>query len=172
MSYSLAVEVEHVKQVSTTTCVHACLSMVTGVPIKDLIDRWGSEGLGSGRENVTLTELGLLPEIVTLNNYGMEYLWEYDEYSVYMATVPSLNIVGGSHRVVITLGEHNEVQLFDPNFGRPGANAWETGSILGIKGFNRLPIHQVTRLFPMACHNGNTARKALYDNRKAQDNED
>ena len=55
------ITVNFVQQPTAHTCVHSCLSMVTGVPVNDYIKRFGEAGLSFKETAIALTEAKIFP---------------------------------------------------------------------------------------------------------------
>lgn len=108
------IEVSHVQQPTAHTCVHACLSMVTGVPIEEYIERFGDNGLSFEEETVALVEDSIFPV-----RMPSDAPHEFPNTGVYFVSVPSLNMAGYLHRVVVTASEEG-YEVFDPNYHKEG----------------------------------------------------
>ncbi len=159
---TVPIQVQFVQQTSRNTCVHACLSMVTGLPIEGLVGRFGDKGLSFDEEAVVLTELGILP--VPKAGLASDL---FPEQGVYLVTVPSLNFPGLNHRVVWMSdpGSGNFI-LLDPNEGRTDFEAYPRHCIHQndgpLKGYS-----EVTLLRVMRGHRGHQRREELYKQRCA-----
>lgn len=155
------IKVQPVQQPTANSCVHACLSMVTGVPVEDLIKRFGDRGLGDMEEATVLTEHGILP--VEQSGIGRD---RFDVSGVYLVTVPSLNYPGKNHRTVWATDGDEKFVLHDPNAGRAGVAAYPPDCIYDTEG----PLQgysEVTLLRVMPTHSGNKARRFRYSLRRA-----
>lgn len=119
-----AIKFQFVQQPTPRTCVHACLSMVTGVPVQELIDRFGDRGLAIECEVAVLIENGIFPDM-------RFYIAPSFDKGFYLATAPSLNIPGGLHRVVVEVNEDYDFVVHDPNTGRDGVKAYPPNAIEG-----------------------------------------
>ena len=104
-----------VQQQANDTCMTACLAMVTGLDyqlVLDTFDPQYKENYPTFNQSTYLTDLGiehtLLPAIAPIPEEG--YL--------YIATVPSLNLLASSHAVVIGFDEEGDFMVWDPNQGR------------------------------------------------------
>lgn len=113
MSTYVEVEIKHRQQVTNTSCVAACLSMVTGVEQERIIGQMAKHDGGRSSlhdEYRQWVRMGYLPRRLP---YG-----DMKFGAVMVATVPSLNLPGGNHRIVI---DHREcLKVLDPNEGREG----------------------------------------------------
>lgn len=156
-----SVQIKFVQQVNDSTCEHACLSMVTGIPIEDLIDRFGSAAAGDEIESIVLTELGILP-VPTQTIGGV---CEMVRCGVYLMTVPSLNQPGKAHRVV-SEATPKEWRIYDPQFGREGRIGYDVDAFNGSTP-KLQHWSQAVFLHPMLGHRGNKERLALYRRREA-----
>ena len=111
-------KVKQVQQPTAHTCVHACLSMVTGVPVEEYIERFGDTALGQNEETVALVENGIFP--VAVPYYAPH---PFPEFGVYFVTAPSVNTAGYLHRVIVTVSEDG-YDVYDPNLNREGMKAY------------------------------------------------
>lgn len=108
----------HVTQPTPRTCVHACLSMVTGQSINELIDRLGD--YGQGREHY-------LPILIEHRLFPVEVMGNFDPFpyqGVYLVVVPSLNLPHMTHLVVVVVDEDG-YHVYDPNQGRENMNVFD-----------------------------------------------
>ena len=95
-----------INQINSHTCVHACLSMVSGFPIRGIIEELGDQALE------------LKEEIGFLIKHGISFnqlIYTTMFNGTYLVTVPSLN-KKGYHRVVV-ICDDGDVEVFDPNEG-------------------------------------------------------
>lgn len=159
------IQVELVTQPTPHTCVHACLSMVTGIPIADLVARFGEgHGLSVEEEITVLTEMGILP-VAMPEQLGH---WICGA-GVYFVTTPSVNLMGSTHRVVIEQAIEDddwELRVFDPNTGREGVVAHGPNAL--FKPRTMKTYGDVTRLVPMRLHRGTEELLRLYEARTRQ----
>ena len=150
------VQVKFVRQPSARTCVQACLSMVTGVPIADLIERLGDRGLDRETETTILTEYGIFPELLPV-----EHVWLFS--GVYLMTVPSLNLLGHTHRIVVFEdGENDLWKLYDPNRGRRGVRYHSVRAFGRKRQEPPVSYTEATYLRPLRLHRGTRDRMNLY----------
>lgn len=94
-----------------TTCVHTCLAMVLGIPIFDLIERFGDQALFDSSIYAVLVEHAIWPVSTIDHPNPIAY------NGVYLLGVPSMHDPYSSHLTVVTVNDYG-VQLFDPNKGR------------------------------------------------------
>ncbi len=149
----MTIQVQHVQQPSPVTCVHACLSMVTGIPVNDLLDRFGNHALDLETKITVLSEMG----IHTTPVEGR--ITPQIPPGVYFATFPSLNKTGKTHLCVIQC-DGNEAQIFDPNEGREGVKHYHCA---GMHGAAPYPTdYKLTLLESLRLHRGTAIRQSLY----------
>lgn len=109
-----------VVQPTSFTCTHACLAMVTRHDVYDIIARYGNRPLGWQSEVAFLVENYIFPLEVSGNKVA-DY---FDLQGLYLASVPSLNLPGEMHRVVVFV-DVSGPYLMDPNRGREGVMCYE-----------------------------------------------
>lgn len=153
------IRVKHVTQPTRYSCVHACLSMVTGVPVMELIERLGEGGLGSDDEAMILTENGILP--ICLPDFT-PHLMPY--VGTYFATVPSINLEGTNHLVVVSL-EDDKWVLYDPNEGREGRKSYPRDSFM-VAPWKTFGYSRIVFLHEMPNHRGTLERLQRYCDRE------
>lgn len=107
--------IQHVTQPTANSCVPTCISMVTGVSLDEILKLTSSEnsfnyGWTPDQEMAILVKLGVYPERSTHVNYD----------SIYLVTVPSINIARHNHRIVLDLRDESERIVYDPNENREG----------------------------------------------------
>ncbi len=106
-------EITLVTQPTPLTCVHACLAMVSGRQIQEFIDQFGDGGLNMQQETVALIESRILPHVIQSDGF----IHLFPTTGIYLVTVPSLNLPGMLHRVVVDAKSDGYV-VYDPNHGR------------------------------------------------------
>lgn len=162
----MTIEVAHVTQPTPHTCAHACLSMVTGIPVQDLIDRFGNHGVGDDVTLAVLTEMGIFPVVMPLSYYDPMIL-----SGVYMVTVPSLNMPGRNHSIVISVNDDGDFRVFDPNKGRADREYYDDDS-LAPNPDTKWVMHgrsDITLLRSLPKHFGTVERIARYAARMASE---
>lgn len=104
-----------VQQPTPDSCTSACLSMLTSVDVNEVVSLFHSDWK-SLRSNPS----------EFLSNHGIRHSVNKDVFShkvkwgyIYLLTVPSLNIEGGLHHIVLDLTGEFEIVL-DPNSGKEG----------------------------------------------------
>lgn len=101
-----------VQQIDDQTCVHACLAMVTGCSIQDVVDLVGPTALDWRKEYRVLIEHGLFPYLCPDGIFLFP--------GVYIATIPSRNHAGFLHRIVVRRDRRDQILVTDPQHGRDG----------------------------------------------------
>jgi hypothetical protein len=104
---------KHVQQPTPFTCVHACIAMVTGKPVTEIIEKYGFEkGMSVDQQCAVLTMEG-----VPFIRYASSFLaWG----RVFTVTVPSINIERSTHCVVLDMRDDQNPIIYDPCEGRDG----------------------------------------------------
>ncbi|MNG79336.1 hypothetical protein D3C81_442040 [compost metagenome] len=106
----------HQTQPCQTSCVATSFAMLTGLPIGSLswLHKWYRE------EDASLSEILSRIDMPFIDKRTSER-WNLDiEFvGVYLATVPSLNIKGGYHQVLIEMTDDTWI-VHDPNRGNEG----------------------------------------------------
>lgn len=128
-----------VRQTNDCTCVHACLAMVTGMPIADVTWALGDHcGLADEQSFGFLGLCGIIAKHIGPGHFPRRG-------PVYMGTVPSLNIEFASHQVVM-FARGNEWVIRDPNQGRPGKRVMTVRRMLSGRPriFNWIELTQPT----------------------------
>jgi hypothetical protein len=109
-------DIKLVKQPTNDTCVAACLSMVTGVPVQEIIDEFKCLNI-----HPPYKEQDFLPFLVRKNI--LPILTSFLCWSAYMPRTinlccgPSLNNTGGMHAYLILCRGDNWFNVLDPSNG-------------------------------------------------------
>ena len=158
------IQVQLVKQPTTSTCVHACVSMVTGVPVDDLIKRFGESALTKERELTVLTEMGIYPVPMPIAVQSLMLI-----RNVFFMTVPSINLPGRNHAVVMEVTSDYEVLLHDPS----PLLAYSTDAMQPSKDTVQklVSYSEIVLLEGLPEHSGSAKRRKLYRARKRQNDE-
>lgn len=123
-------------QPTDRTCVHTCLAMVLDVPVQQVIDRYGEEPMSEQRLYAALTEHGVLFDRMTFGDRFLFSGW-------YLAGVPSLNVEGGTHEILIHWSRREGMTVLDPSplraYHRDGLNLATWFDLTPVK-----PIRLVT----------------------------
>lgn len=101
-----------INQINDQSCVHACLAMVTGVDINEVWDRYPFP-LTPKQELTVLIEGRAWP--IAQPPFDNQF----PLCGIYLVSVPSLNVPGVLHRVVVVVGQ-TDVTCLDPQSGREG----------------------------------------------------
>ena len=139
-------DIKFVQQPTSVTCTHACLSMVTGRHVDELIQRFGNHGIGSEAEAALLTECGFMP--VHMNRYAESY---FPAIGLYLMSAPSLNIQGAMHRLVVLMDDNWDLFVLDPNTGRKGKKYYARNAFFSKRGISYADI---VHCVPMRLHKG------------------
>lgn len=116
--------IELVQQPTDNTCSSACLSMLTGIPVNVVVSEYHDIARLSG---------STMNPWVYLQSKGIEsrYVPTYSQVlwygRTYLLAVPSLNVPGILHHIVLTPNQDHDIRVLDPNFGRHGKKyyIWE-----------------------------------------------
>ena len=112
------------QQINEYTCGHACLAMLTGESITDLIQRFGEgNGLSVADMDLVLVEHGIFPIRIDVDGPH-----PFPANGFYLVTTASANLTGKLHYVIIE-ETGSEYIVHDPNNGREGKK-WFTSEDL------------------------------------------
>lgn len=112
-------EIELVRQPSPNTCVHACLAMVTGLPVAQIVDELPAPA-GPEHYNAWLVRHSIRagdPTELMLRG------------ELYLLSVASRNLLGKLHMIVADLRHDygsTGLRIWDPVDGVEGKTAWTT----------------------------------------------
>lgn len=104
--------IKHQTQPTFNTCMATCVAMIANVPAAEVIEEWHDK-FHSGR--------AWLDD--ALDHYGILYLpgnhrkMQLINGFIYLATVPSLNVTGGLHQIVVVCQKGESPIVFDPAKG-------------------------------------------------------
>ena len=109
-------KIQHVKQPTANSCVSACLAMLTGKPVAQVIEEFHDKYYDSWKLTVYeyLVMQGMNP--LPYSGGGVERV---SLGNIYLATVASLNVPGALHQVILDLSD-NKFVVHDPIKGWPG----------------------------------------------------
>ena len=107
----------HVQQGHEDGCVHACIAMVSGRKYSDIYQA-KPYPLSFEETLLTLAEFGCVGIPQVSPSLPLRPC-------IVLATVPSLNEVGGNHMVVLQQAE-NTFEVLDPQAGRAGKKCYVT----------------------------------------------
>lgn len=107
--------IKHQTQPCTVSCVATCLAMLVDEPVQGLIDRFHERYRGGA------TSMGqLLKELeIPVKSFDSLSLPQLEDEGAYLVSVPSLNIRGGMHQIIIEVTDEN-YHVFDPVMGFGG----------------------------------------------------
>lgn len=95
------------KQPTDTTCVQTCLAMVLDVPVEDVIEEYGDKALST------------IEMLVVLRMKNIDFNWlpqgALFVHGWYFIAVPSLNLRGGMHEILVHAGEDGIDKVLDPS---------------------------------------------------------
>lgn len=102
----------HQTQPTSTSCTSACLAMIIGAPVAEVVDEFHDAYMRCEKEpHEFLAEKGI---IVRRCFVGEAIEWD----KVYLVAVPSINFETVMHNVVVDT-RNDKVLVFDPAQGRP-----------------------------------------------------
>jgi hypothetical protein len=78
----------------------------------------GNYPLGQEEEFELIAHFGYLPTLVTFEHLSAN--------CTYLATVPSLNVLGDNHRIVVKTVDNGVIKVYDPNKGREGKKYYDS----------------------------------------------
>ena len=107
-------DIDHQPQPTPHTCAQACLAMVTGHSVKEVIGILGDKELSYRDEIKFLVDHKIFP--TPINSVDHKMVIPY--HGFYLGTCPSLNTPGKLHRVIVeNLVENlDEIVVRDPCF--------------------------------------------------------
>ena len=121
MNINAYVNMKIVNQDDDKSCMLACVAMISDKTLTEI------RSLYKGNIPLSDRELFDLVESLELAIYSERYN-EIHRNSVYIIVVPSLNITGGTHGIVVdTRG--GEMRVFDPQHGRKGKKWYTTDNL-------------------------------------------
>jgi len=104
------IDLVHQTQPTDRTCVQTCIAMALGVPVSEVIDRWGGEALNQQ----TLTSI--LTECKVVWNQMVFGTFIFDGW--YFISVPSRNHPGGAHQILVRWSSSKGcISVLDPAQG-------------------------------------------------------
>lgn len=114
-------EIKFVQQPELFMCGHACLSMVSGIDIKEIVEFTGRVPLS--KEALTYT----------MFHFGIHHNWQsvsrlFND-RLYIVTVPSLNCIGGMHYIVVNC-VGGKLYILDPIEGASGMKHYTNNNFI------------------------------------------
>lgn len=107
--------IELVNQPTGDSCTSACLSMLTGIDVNQVVEQFHKDWQTNQSDpSEFLSKHGI-------RSYAHNKVFDHrlDWGTIYLATVPSLNIEGGLHHILIDLSG-DKIRVLDPNNGKEG----------------------------------------------------
>lgn len=130
--------IELQKQPNEQTCVQTCLAMALGVPVESVVQRYGDKGMSAGSLIAALLECGIEHNILVYPRFSFS--------GYYFAVVPSLNIRGGNHQILVRFDAEkgcNGISVFDPSgkecYAPDGSDLRSWESLIVFHPGGRLP---------------------------------
>lgn len=115
---------QHQTQPTFNTCMSACIAMVAGQPVDEVVARWHQSFHDKTDWLDDALDYYKIPYF-----YGSQRRAELLYGFIYFLTVPSLNITGGLHEILVSLTADRGIEVFDPVKGRPGAKHYVYGEV-------------------------------------------
>lgn len=113
---------QHQQQPTFNTCMSACVAMVAGQPVAEVVERWHQSFHDKADWLDDALDYYKIPYF-----YGSQRRCELLYGFIYFLTVPSLNIQGGLHQILVSLTADRGIEVFDPARGRPGSKYYVYG---------------------------------------------
>lgn len=102
------IELIHQKQPTPKTCAQACIAMAIGMPVQDVISRFGDEAMDQRGLLRALEDCRVLHNQFVFSNW-IATGWHF-------AVVPSLNMPGGNHQILVHFdSESGNWLILDPS---------------------------------------------------------
>ena len=124
------------KQPTSVTCVQACLAMALDVPVSEVIERFGCDAMNQQTLIHALSECGVVFNPLLFGTFIMSG-W-------YFAVVPSVNIRGGNHQVLIHYDwDNGDTMVLDPSprdtYAADGRDLKSWSDLVAFRPGGRLP---------------------------------
>lgn len=107
--------IKHVSQTRDTNCVSACLAMIANLPI-DIVDAEFNDDY----HNQLIETHDYLDKIGIPYRRCFTSEREAKNNHIYFMVVPSANIQGNLHLIVVHVVDENNTYVYDPNDGKAG----------------------------------------------------
>lgn len=106
--------IKHQSQPTSNTCVTTCLAMLAGKPVAELIEQGFHHAytVGDASYRELFEKLGLKFKSFDTAERNSLML----DGGVYLIGVPSLNIQGGMHEVLVEIAIDGDWAILDPNY--------------------------------------------------------
>lgn len=96
------------------SCVATCFAMVAGIPASIMAEKFHAR-----YRNDEISIGDILRELeIPFSDYPSSDRNSFRDEGVYLVSVPSLNIRGGMHQIVIEMTSEGLWSVFDPNYDR------------------------------------------------------
>ena len=106
-------KIEHQQQPTGSTCMSACIAMVLGEPVSDIVSDFHKSYMAEKLDaDEYLRARGIELEVL-LTNAKIEAGY------IYICSVPSLNLQARTHAILLDMREEYW-SLYDPNQGKEG----------------------------------------------------
>jgi hypothetical protein len=108
-------EIKHQMQPTPDTCTSACLAMILDVPVANVVEFFHKDWTDGKTDPAHFLVRNLAKIQIHREPYNNTLLFG----KVYLLTVPSVNITGRNHHIIVDMrhGEGKEI-VYDPNQGR------------------------------------------------------
>lgn len=110
-------KLEHQTQPCPVSCVAACMAMLARRPAVEIRDKFHERYLSNGSQGLSIRQM-LTELVIPFQSFDSA-----DRNSIsgdpgfYLLCVPSLNIVGGNHQILMEMRPDGFWQVFDPAMG-------------------------------------------------------
>lgn len=108
--------IQHQTQPTFNTCMSTCVAMIAGQPVNEVVERWHQAFHDKADWLDDALDYYKIPYF-----YGSQRKGALHEGFIYFLTVPSLNIQGGLHQILVSLTADRGIEVFDPVKGRDGS---------------------------------------------------
>ena len=133
-------KLKHLQQVDNASCTSACLAMLLDKPVMSVMSDFHYDWCKQITDPLTyLKAHDVDVEVVPLyiSNVANGF---------YLATVPSLNGVGGLHHIIMEFEDGVCVNVLDPNYGRKDKYIYIAGYQAVLPGFSSPIKHYILEL--------------------------
>ncbi len=120
-----------INQKTNRDCGYACIAMVCNITLDKVMKvAKGNYPLAQEEEFELIAHFGYLPTVSTFDHIYSS--------NTYLVTVPSLNMVGNNHRVVVVSDEDGIRHLYDPQKGRANKKFYTKETMKGYSQVTRI----------------------------------
>lgn len=110
---------QHQMQPTSNTCVCTCLAMLLDKPAREVIREWHPPFFET--MELSLGEVLKAAGVVCIEPKTEERFGGLESHNIYLVTVPSLNVPGCFHQVIVDYRNPAQARVLDPAQGRPKA---------------------------------------------------